>query len=138
MRTRATGPRPTSALSLRALAVHGPLMLFTSGILGWVDGIAGQPGGGALRVGAEAFFVAGLLALAAVALVLVRDRRRLAIGSWLLVVAGVGVVAITRELLPLAALLMLIGLAPLVAGDAQLAGAAPGEVAGAAALDQEA
>jgi hypothetical protein len=156
MNTSPADPRPTPALSLRALAVYGPLLLFTSGILGWVDGLAGQPGGGALRVGAQAFFGAGLLALAAVAVVLVRDRPPMAIGSWLLVVGGVGVIAVTRELLPPAALLVLIGLAPLVAGDAGMAGpvpaaahavpavpaepavpAVPAEAAGAAVLDRD-
>lgn len=117
-----TSPQPTdspriSPWSLRALAVHGPLALFASGILRWVDGLAGQPGGGVLRVAAQALLVPGLLCLAAVAAVLLRDRVRLGAGSWLLVAAGVGMGAVTRELLPLAALLVLIGLAPLGAAE---------------------
>ena len=102
-----TSPQPTdspriSPWSLRALAVHGPLALFASGILRWVDGLAGQPGGGVLRVAAQALLVPGLLCLAAVAAVLLRDRVRLGAGSWLLAAAG---------------LLVLIGLAPLGAAE---------------------
>lgn len=111
------GPVTTSPISLRALAVHGPLLLFTSGILRWVDGFDGRRGSGLPWVFAQVLLVGALLCFAGLSRVLVAEAHRLRPSSWALLAAGGTLVALTRELLPLTALLILIGLAPLTHTD---------------------
>lgn len=104
-----------SPLSLRALAVYAPLLLFASGILRWVDRFDGQPEVGLPWAFAQALLVAALLCFAFLFKVVVAEARRLSAASWILLAGGTATIALTRELLPLAALLVLIGLAPLCA-----------------------
>jgi hypothetical protein len=104
-----------SPVSLRALAVYAPLLLFASGILRWVDRFDGLPEVGLPWVFAQALLVAALLCFAFLSKVVVAEARRLSAASWILLAGGTATIALTRELLPLAALLILIGLAPLCA-----------------------
>jgi hypothetical protein len=104
-----------SPVSLRALAVYAPLLLFASGILRWVDRFDGLPEVGLPWVFAQALLVAALLCFACLSKVVVAEVRRLSPASWILLAGGTATIALTRELLPLAALLILIGLAPLCA-----------------------
>lgn len=104
-----------SPLSLRALAVYAPLLLFASGILRWVDQFDGLPEAGLPWVFAQSLLVAALLCFAGLSKVVVAEVRRLSPASWILLAGGTATIALTRELLPLAALLILIGLAPLCA-----------------------
>jgi hypothetical protein len=104
-----------SPLSLRALAVYAPLLLFASGILRWVDRFDGLPEVGLPWAFAQALLVAALLCFAFLSKVVVAEARRLSAASWILLAGGTATIALTRELLPLAALLILIGLAPLCA-----------------------
>jgi hypothetical protein len=104
-----------SPLSLRALAVYAPLLLFASGILRWVDQFDGLREVGLPWVFAQALLVAALLGFACLSKVVVAEVGRLSPASWILLAGGAATIALTRELLPLAALLILIGLAPLCA-----------------------
>lgn len=113
----ASGSATTSPFSLRSLAVHGPLLLFTSGILRWVDGFDGRPGSGLPWEFAQAFLVAALVCLAGLVTLLVAEAHRLPPSSWALLVVAGTMVALTRDLIPLTALLILIGLGPLTHPD---------------------
>lgn len=109
----APATQPTPLLSVRALAVHSPLLLFTSGILRWVDAFDGRPGSGWPWYFAQLVLVAALAGFAGLSRLFVTEARRLHLSSWILLAGAAATISLTRELLPLAALLALIGLAPL-------------------------
>ncbi len=120
--------RPTELAGLLALAA--PLMLFAHGILQWVDAVTAldDPGSppphttleyaaGSIGAVATVLLVASIAAFAWLAVEVLRHpglSRRLSVGN--MVVAEIGVVTIAAPfgLLPLGALLVLVGLAPLM------------------------
>lgn len=122
--------RPTERAGVLALAA--PLMLFAHGILQWVDAVTalGDPGSpphttleyaaGSIGAVATVLLVASIAAFGWLAAEVLRHpglSRRLSVGN--MVVAAVGVVTIAAPLglLPLGALLVLAGLAPLMRGS---------------------
>ncbi|MBB2988487.1 hypothetical protein [Terracoccus luteus] len=139
-RTAAAAPgSPASVERVGALAVAAPLLLWAHGILAWVDGLGatrdlrdraqGQGtlttldyAAGSLGAAAIVLLAAAVVAFAWLTAEVVRRpsvAARLGAGS--LVTAGAGLVAVVAPLglLPLGALLMLVGLAPLSRNDAR-------------------
>lgn len=122
---------PTERAGL--LALVAPLLLFAHGILRWVEAVAapGEPGSptphttleyaaGSIGVVATVLLVASVATFGWLALEVLRHpgfSQRLSVGN--MVVAAVGVVTIAAPfgLLPLGALLVLVGLAPLTRGS---------------------
>lgn len=119
------------------LALAAPLLLFVHGIFAWLDSVSSQSGrGGLAGTSAPATtleYAAGSLG-AAVVITLVASvalfawlaaeilrhpslSQRLSVGNMVVAGLGVVVVALPFELLPLGALLVLIGLAPLMRAD---------------------
>ncbi|MDN5768286.1 MAG: hypothetical protein L0H96_09930 [Humibacillus sp.] len=121
---------PTERVGLLALAA--PLMLFAHGILQWVDAVTplGDPGSaaphttleyaaGSIGAVATVLLVASIAAFAWLAAEVLRHpalSRRLSVGNMVVAVVGVVTIAAPLGLLPLGALLVLVGLAPLMRG----------------------
>lgn len=124
---------PNRAGRVSQLALVAPLLLFASGILGWVDSLAqpmAQPttaamttrssldyAAGSLGATATVLLVGGVFALGWLALEVLRHPRcseRLSAVNLLVATSGVVTIALPLDLRPLGALLVLAGLAPLV------------------------
>ena len=118
--TNATGPESPRVKRIGLLASHqtyalfAPLLLFAHGILGWVDSIDGDRSG-ALRIAGQLALVASMVGFGALAVTLARHGGRADYPASSLGITALGVVimVLPLELLPLGALLVLIGLGPL-------------------------
>lgn len=111
------------------LALAAPLLLFAHGILRWVDTVTtlADPGAptphttleyaaGSIGVLAAVVLVASIAAFGWLAVEVLRHpglSQRLSVGTMVVAAAGVVTIALPLGLLPLGALLLLIGLAPL-------------------------
>ena len=142
MTTRAL-PQTTSTLRVEApssvrrpaervgpLALAAPLLLFVHGILQWVDAVTtlGDPGSppphttldyaaGSIGAVATVVLLASIAAFGWLAVEVLRHpglSQRLSVGSLVVAAVGVVTIALPLGLLPLGALLVLVGLAPLV------------------------
>lgn len=114
------------------LALAAPLMLFAHGILQWVDAVTplGDPGSapphttleyaaGSIGAVATVLLIASIAAFGWLAAEVLRHpalSRRLSVGNMVVAVIGVVTIAAPLDLLPLGALLVLVGLAPLMRG----------------------
>lgn len=123
--------RPTERVGLLALAA--PLLLFADGILRWVDTVTtlGDPGSppphttldyaaGSIGVVATVVLLASIAAFGWLAVEVLRHPRlseRLSVGNLVVAAVGVVTIALPLGLLPLGALLVLVGLAPLSRGS---------------------
>lgn len=129
-----SGVRDTGGVGrIGLLALAAPLLLFVHGIFAWLDSVGGPAAASQSAPATTLEYAAGSLG-AAVVITLVASvalfawlaaeilrhpslSQRLSVGNMVVAGLGVVVVALPFELLPLGALLVLIGLAPLMRAD---------------------